>query len=118
MNKYSLKKRQIVVTLEKEDGSGTEDLILNEMTASQRDAYLDRLTKRIKIGPDGKTQGVAKFEGLQADLISSCLYRGSTAVSFEEIQKWPASVVAGIFKEAQDLNALGQEIQEAGPKNG
>jgi hypothetical protein len=115
---YNLKKNTVTVTLGKEEGD-TEELTLTEMTAAQRDAYLDRLTKRIKHGPDGKSQGVAKFEGLQADLISSCLCRGKVPVPIEEIQKWPASVVAGIFKEAQDLNRLGQEVQEASDsKNG
>ncbi len=114
---YSLKRSSKSITIENE--GVTEELTLTEMTAAQRDSYLDRLTKRIKHGPDGKSQGVAKFDGLQADLISSCLYRGKSLVPIEEIQKWPASVVAGIFKEAQDLNLLGQELKEAADaKNG
>ena len=116
MSKYSLKRKELHISLEKAEG-GTEELKMVEMDAATRDGYLDRLGKRIKVGPDGKSAGVSKFEGLQADLISSCLYRGDVKVSQAEVQLWPASVVAGIFKEAQDLNRLGTEIEEAGIKN-
>ena len=116
MSKYSLKRKEFHLSLEKAEG-GTEELKMVEMTAADRDGYLDRLSKRIKVGPDGKSTGLSKFEGLQADLISSCLYRGEVRVSADDIQRWPASVVADIFKEAQDLNRLGQEIEEAGIKN-
>jgi hypothetical protein len=116
MKTYSLKKNEAEITLETLEGK-TEVLCLREMTAAKRDQYLDRLTKRIKIGPDGSSQGVAKFDGLQADLISSCLYRGEVLVSIAEVQGWPAAVVAGIFKDAQEMNKLGQEHAEALEKN-
>lgn len=117
MSKYSLKRQITHISLEKENG-GTEEFELREMSAAKRDAYLDRLSRRVKIGAKGENMGVSNFEGLQADLIASCLFgENGRAVAIQEIQEWPASVVAGIFKQAQELNSLGQEIAEAGAKN-
>lgn len=106
MSKYSLKKEVRTITI---DDDAFE---IREMTAAVRDAYLDRLGKRLKKNPNGDT-GVSKFEGLQADLISSCLHRGEDKVKTDEVQTWPASVVVGIFKECQDVNQLAQEVKEA-----
>jgi len=117
MKTYSLKKNEVDITIEKEEAGQSEVMSLREMTASKRDQYLDRLARRIKISPDGKSQGVAKFDGLQADLISSCLFRGEIPVSVAEVQGWPAAVVGGIFKDAQDMNKLGTEHAEALEKN-
>ena len=117
MNKYSLKKNVVHISVGNEDGNGTTEFQLREMSASTRDAYLDRLAGRVRI-VNGQASGVAKFEGLQADLICSCLFRGDdTPVASEEIQKWPAGMVADLFKQAQDLNGLNKELEEAGSKN-
>ena len=117
MNKYSLKKNVVHITVENEDGPGTTEFQLREMSASARDAYLDRLAGRVRI-INGQQTGVAKFDGLQADLISSCLFReDDSPVAREEVQKWPAGMVANLFKQAQDVNGLNKELEEAAPKN-
>lgn len=116
MSKYSLKRNVVHISIENEDGNGTTEYELREMPAGTRDSYLDRLTARVRI-VDGKSAGVAKFQGLQADLISSCLFnKDGKNVPTDEIQKWPAGMVADIFKQAQDLNNLGKE--DEAPKNG
>lgn len=117
-NKYSLKRKVTHISIENEDGQGATEYELREMPAGVRDGYLDRLNSRVRI-VDGKSAGVAKFQGLQADLISSCLFAADGKnVTAEEIQKWPAGMVADIFKQAQDLNQLGKEDEASPPKNG
>ena len=110
--KYSLKRKSVSITLEDESGKAKK-YELREMSAAKRDAYLTRLSTRIKTGEDGSNQGVSDFEGLQADLIATCLFDGDKQVDVATIQEWPASAVGGIFKEAQSLNSLDQEIAEA-----
>jgi hypothetical protein len=116
MKTYSLKRNEEEITLETEPGSA-EILHLREMTAADRDKYLDRLTKRLKLGTDGQSQGVNRFDGLQADLISSCLWRGEALVTKQEVQAWPAAAVQGIFNDAQEINKLGADHAEETAKN-
>lgn len=118
MTKYSFKRKSIHISIENDTGEGTTEYELREMTAAQRDNYLDGLNKRLRI-VNGTAAGVARFEGLQADLISACLYdNGGGVIPITEIQKWPASLVAQIFKQAQDMNQLSKEMEEAELKNG
>ncbi len=117
MKKYSLKKNVVHITVENEDGNGTTEYQIREMTAAVRDVYLESLSDRVKI-VDGKASGVGKFEGLQADLVSCCLFKGDgTAVSVGEIQTWPAVMVSELYKQAQDINSLDKEEAEAETKN-
>jgi len=82
---------------------------LREMSAAARDSYLDVMSDRLRFDKDGNTAGVKKFEGMQADLLSRCLYRHNALapVGKSVIQGWPSSVVAGLFAEAQKINLLG-----------
>src|SRR6185503_6977958 len=107
--KFSLKSGMVPVTLEV-DGAVVE-MELREMTAAARDSYLDRLSSRMKFDNEGKPAGVKKFEGMQSELIGACLFRQESgkAVTSQEIQGWPASVVSDIYKAAQELNHLNVE---------
>lgn len=94
--------------VELKTGVGTaENFLLKEMTAAARDQYLDGLSARMTTDASGKATGIRKFDGIQAELLACCLYReGGDLVSKTEVQAWPASVVSGLFEEAQRLNRL------------
>lgn len=112
--KFTLKSNAVPVTLTLEEGSDLE-LEMREMVASARDSYLDRLSSRMRYDNDGKPAGIKKFEGMQAELLASCLFRkeGGKAVTSADIQGWPASVVSDLFKAAQELNHLNERVAEA-----
>lgn len=118
MSKYSLKRKVLHISIEAESGEGTIEYQLREMTAAARDAYLDRQSGRLKL-VDGKPSGIVKMSGLQADLISCCLFDSTGKnVSIEEVQTWPSQMVTDIFKQAQKLNGLNLEEGEGvTPKN-
>ena len=80
---------------------------LREMSGAQRDSYLDSLKDRVRMDATGKPT-VTKFEGMQADLISRCLYlvKDNTVVDLKTVQGWPANVVTALYQEAQKLNGL------------
>jgi len=87
--------------------------VLIELDGRQRDKYLTRINKRVRIGPDGKQNGMKTFDGLQASLIAACLVKiegdKRVPVPLEIIQNWPARTIDGVYKLAQKLSALGDE---------
>lgn len=110
--KFSLKRREIPVEIDE------RKYTLREMDGYHRDMYLNIVTKSQTGSMDGKTIRVKNFEGLQAKLISLCLYNESNElVPSEEIQKWPAAMQTGLFKECQGLNGLDDDIKEDDEEN-
>lgn len=98
---------------------GPEEYELQEMNAASRDRYLDKLQKRMATDASGKAMGIKRFEGMQADLISQCMFHVKTGllVSDTVIQTWPASVVTELFNAAQEMNRLKGEEAETETKN-
>lgn len=94
-------------------GGKEETLCLREMSAALRDKYLDSMAARVRLGPDGTAQGIKAFDGMQADLLERCLFRGDKKIEREEIQRWPAGTVNKLFLKAQELNHLGKGVEKA-----
>ena len=105
--KLSLSRKSSLVELG--EGESTRKLELREMTAADRDKYLEDLSRRVRIDGSGKPAGVKDFNGMQAALLTRCLYEGDKQVPMSEIQEWPAGTVTQLFQEAQKLNHLNQE---------
>ncbi len=115
---FTLSSQTIPVVIKTGDGK-ILNLELREMTAAQRDKHLDSVSSRMAYDADGKPTGIKKFEGMQADLLVLCLWRSDgNGVLKEEIQKWPAAVVASLYQEAQVLNHLIKPEGDAPEKNG
>ncbi len=111
------------VVLENERGQ-EEKYELREMSAANREKYLDQLTKRLSVDSSGKPRSVTKFEGMQAALLTLCLFKMEndigTLVKEITIQSWPSSAVATLFEAAQKLNDLGvnkDDKKDEEPKN-
>jgi len=120
MNSLNFSLRTEVIPLSLTSAAGqVEEFELREMLADARDKYLDQLTARVNVTPEGKAIGIRKFEGLQSDLVCACLFRkeGDKRVEKAEVQKWPASVLTQVYKAAQTLNHLNEETKEAETKN-
>ena len=114
--KISAKLGKIPIVLDTEDGErkGT----LQEMTGAQRDEYLNKMTARMKFNDQGKVVGVKEFTGLQASLVSRCLYWANGDMStMEEAQALPASALDVLYKEAQKMNRLDDDDKEKKIKN-
>lgn len=114
------------VVLENERGI-EEKYELREMSAASREKYLDQLTNRLAVDSNGKPKSVSRFEGMQAALLTKCLFKieGEIGVLVKEsvIQAWPALAVSQLFSAAQQLNDLGgkddkkNDKKEEEPKN-
>lgn len=95
-----------------------QDYELYEMTGTERDAYLETLGKRMARDKDGKVTGISNYKGLQADLVSRCLYKKGEdkPVPADIVQSWPASALSALFTAAQKLNQIGEtekQMEEA-----
>lgn len=107
--KFNLKTEIVPLQLTAADGSVNE-YELREMTAAMRDRYMSALGARVQFNDKGEPAGIKSFDGMQADLITQCLFDSTgKLVTKEEVQSWPASVVSDIFKEAQKLNRLDRD---------
>ena len=102
--KFTLEVKQIPVEI---DG---EAYVLQELNGRERDKYLNDITARVKIGPDGKPAGMKNFDGMQGNLLVASLRKkeGSELISvpFNTIQGWPAKMQSALFMEAQKLSGL------------
>ena len=79
---------------------GQEHYIV-ELTAQERDEYLNRVSERMR------GDGPARYDGLQAELVSRALRGpGDARFTFEAVQGWPAGTVAALFELAQRVNGL------------
>lgn len=110
--KFSLKRQSQELTLEKEDGQEC-NCELREMSAAQRDDYLQSLSVRMNRDASGQAAGISDFKGLHAELLTRCLYVEGKLVSAEEIQEWPASVLVDLYNIAQQLNKLAGDEAES-----
>lgn len=84
---------------------------VTELTARERDEYLNRVAERLR------GDGQSRYDGLQAELVSRALRGpGGSAVPFDTVQGWPASVVGALFELAQRINGLNapadQQLEE------
>jgi hypothetical protein len=76
------------------------------MDGTERDKFLDDFNTRLKYSGT-EIQGLNKYEGLQAGLLSRCLYNDKDELVTEaELQKFPASVLNSLFQAANDLSKL------------
>jgi len=107
-NVISLDLTTKVLPVTLKNGEGEVAYELREMTSLMRDQFLDKLATRTRMDAQGRPVGLNKFEGLQSDLLSRCLYRDGKLVEVKEIQGWPSSVVSELYKQAQVINYLNE----------
>ena len=99
---------EVEVVLETEEGEERK-FVLKELIGKQRNKYMNKMTDRIRISPQGKVLGMKNFDGMQADLLSKCLYNAEgELVTVDEIEELPASTQQALFQKAQDLSGLNQ----------
>lgn len=102
---FKLRTKARPVTIEGDGGEETKYEI-RELKAAARDKYMDNLSKRLILDSKGNVVGLRKYEGMQADLLTICLFKeGATApVQKQELDAWPSSTVTLLFQAAQEIN--------------
>ena len=117
---FSLKlKSRPVVLIEVDDTKS--NCTLCEFDGEGRDAWFDFVQSRMNVsGTTGKSEDVKveikegrDMKGFQAKLLSLCLHNPDGNLFTEDvIQKFPSTVLSGLFDAAQKINGLTLEEQE------
>lgn len=117
VKRFSLSFKEIPIEIIDPETARPRPYILREFPGAERDAWLNALTSRVRTLPNGKQGGIKNFTGMQADLISRCLFdEENKLVSVNTIQKWPASVQIAIHEMCQKLCGL-DDAAEGEAKN-
>lgn len=118
--KFTLKRKEIPIDIEDSEGK-IRTYRMVEMEGTLRDRYMTDISHRMKTGPDGKPTGMLRdVTKLHSSLLNLCLFDDqNTAVTVDNLQKWPATVLSELYEMALDLNALReQDKEEEASKNG
>ncbi len=110
--KISLVRKTLPVLVTDENG-GEKEYTLRELTGKERNKYLNQMTNRVKMGPNGKPAGIKTFDGFQSDLLCRSLVddEGRKA-SKEFIEEMPALAQHELFEKAQEISGLDKEDVE------
>lgn len=101
----SLQRAEVDVVLDGPDGE-QKQWTLRELSGSERNKYLNKMTNRVKVGPGGAT-GIKSFDGFQSDLLCLCLVdEDGKPVSKEIIEDLPSKTQQVLFDKAQKLSGL------------
>jgi len=107
----SLERKEVDVILEGPDGQ-EHHWLLRELSGSERNRYLNKMTHRVKMGPSGQTS-IKSFDGFQSDLLHLCLVdEEGEKVSKEVIEGLPSSSQLALFDKAQEISGLNKEGDE------
>ena len=95
-----------------------EDYVLREATAEAAGKYHDAIIKSTRMA-DGKITGSDGLGGVEALLVSCCLYKKDgkeeRAVTLTEVKRWPTRVVKPLFERVKEISELDGK-DDRGPK--
>jgi hypothetical protein len=115
--KYSLIRKEEKVVIEISPGV-EKNFILREMIGDELAKWKDGQKARFEKDKRGNVVGFKSVRGLEADLISRCLYdKENNLVPAKEMTNWPPTILKGLAKDCQDLNGLTDEAEEAEKKD-
>jgi hypothetical protein len=83
---------------------------LVEVSAKERNRYLDKLKDRVVIGKDGQSARLKNFDGFEADLLVLSLRdEDNKPVPKDVIEALPARLQKRLFTNAQELSGLAKD---------
>lgn len=113
----SLVRAEVDVVLTDKDGE-TRKWLLRELSGSERNKYLNKMTNRVKVGPSGNTS-IKSFDGFQFDLLVLSLRdEEGQKIDKDTIENLPSSTQQALFEKAQQISGLDTEGKEGDEGNG
>jgi len=104
--RFELELKECEIILVDDEGQ-EKTYMLKELTGKDRNKYLNKMTSRVKVGPNGKAMGIKSFDGMQSDLLKvSMFHESGEPVTVDEIESLPASTQQKLFDKAQELSGL------------
>lgn len=108
--RFDLAVVEIPILLADPETKDERKYVLREFNGAERDKYLNSVSSRMKIDPQGNST-IRSFDGLHANLIKRCLYDSDGQLVTEEvIQSFPARVQTALFEKAQEICGLGEKV--------
>ena len=104
-----------IVIIKKETPLKIGDLIytLREMDGVDLGQWRASMSGRAKMNANGQVVGLTTYTGVEAELISKCLFTPQgQAVPKETITNWSVSAQQQLVKMCEDLNGLTKEAAE------
>lgn len=99
------------------EGMPATVFVIKTMKNRAKTEWQNSMGDKLKYDRNGKPVGLAKYDGVEASLITRCMFHpDGRAVTAEEIDEWPAPLVTAAFKECQDVNGLTPESEDAAKK--
>jgi hypothetical protein len=109
--KFTLQRKEMPIELTTVEGV-VKKYKLREFSGTEREQYLDKFKMDIAF-EEGKAviQSAKDFKPLsESEFLALCLYdEKNELVSKEEISKFPATTIVGLYKAAQELSGLEAE---------
>ena len=104
------KEEQIIL----EDENGQEkEYTIKEMVGTEFGKWRTAMATRLKVSPDGKPLGVRDFKGMEASLISKCLYdETGQPVPERVIEAWPTAAQQELFRKCQEINGMDKDEED------
>lgn len=111
--RFSLKRREIVVELENEQGL-YQPYTLKELTGAERNAWFAMSNNRMAKGTmQGEGRDVKSFDNMCADLLGLTLYNPEgKLLTVREINNFPSETQMELFKMSLELSALDKKGNE------
>jgi hypothetical protein len=112
--RFSLSRKTETIELEQENGT-IRTVIVTELDGTSRDRFMTNMAGRMRVGPDGKPQGLKNFDGFQSQLLAMSLVDADTGklIPEVEIRSWPGSLQTELFLIAQEISGLNRGSEEA-----
>lgn len=105
-------RREKKVEIEFEPGI-PKRFVVREMLGADRQKWQKRQRARYGTDFQGQPAGVAEFEGMEADLISCCLFdENNRAVPASTVNGWGSSVQSFLYQLCLAINAISEKDQE------
>ena len=102
--RLSLKRKKIQVILEDENGVEGK-YTLSELSGTERNSYLNKMTGRVKVDKNGQMTGIKSFDGFQADLLTLSLYDDEgTKVTKDFVESLPQGYDTWVGQEGLRLS--------------
>lgn len=112
MQEFELVLKEWPFSLKDKEGK-VQNYVIREMDGEKRDAYLNQSNPAVVKDEQGNAVSVRNFTGINSTLLALCTFdAGNVLVPFAALQSWPARILRELFKQAVEINGLGEPEKE------
>lgn len=112
MARFKLKRKREAFSIEDEH-SNLIEVYLEELDGFDRDDWVNESLSRSKYDRETGARIGYNVKDLEAKMVHKCLFKADgTKFTFNEVQKFPASTLSGMYRMCEELNAVTAKARE------